>query len=453
MPIFDIELTDEILSSNAGIILVGEILCSDDFKAIFSKQSNNSQEEYSDYAIVKSYMGLLSFGKSDYEAIDDYRDDVLFKLSLELEKIPSKERLRQRLEALSTDTFNIAIEKYNTLFIRKKGILKTCLNTHFIPVDFDVTPFDNSGTKKEKVSLTYKKFDGFAPMMTYIGGTGFMLNNEMREGKAHSNCQGTADYIKRTLNYAKTLTDRPLLARFDSGNDSIENIYTINQQGDISYLIKGNRRRTPEDVFIGQAKGEGAVIEYPREGKTIFYNSLMVNYEHIDTNGEKHKVQTLRVIRCVERTIDKNGQYLLMPQTDVDFWNTNLIGYSEKEIIKLYADHGTSEQFHSEYKTDMDLERLPSGKFKTNSLIIKLGMAVFNILRAIGEQTLASGFIFKKRPVQRIRIRKVIQNIMYMACRFFIRNKRKVIRIANTNPYASSLIFANKTLLKQSDFK
>ncbi|MGV0036717.1 MAG: hypothetical protein ACNYPE_17840 [Candidatus Azotimanducaceae bacterium WSBS_2022_MAG_OTU7] len=29
----------------------------------------------------------------------------------------------------------------------------------------------------------------------------------------------------------------------------------------------------------------------------------------------------------------------------------------------LYADHGTSEQFHREFKTDMDIERLPSGKF------------------------------------------------------------------------------------------
>jgi hypothetical protein len=29
-------------------------------------------------------------------------------------------------------------------------------------------------------------------------------------------------------------------------------------------------------------------------------------------------------------------------------------------VIALYADHGTHEQFHAEFKTDLDLTRLPS---------------------------------------------------------------------------------------------
>ena len=38
-------------------------------------------------------------------------------------------------------------------------------------------------------------------------------------------------------------------------------------------------------------------------------------------------------------------------------------------VIALYREHATSEQFHSEFKTDLDLERLPSGKFDTNDLL------------------------------------------------------------------------------------
>ncbi|WP_274522435.1 hypothetical protein [Ectothiorhodospira variabilis] len=33
---------------------------------------------------------------------------------------------------------------------------------------------------------------------------------------------------------------------------------------------------------------------------------------------------------------------------------------SDDDIIALYRGHATCEQFHSEFKTDMDLERLPS---------------------------------------------------------------------------------------------
>lgn len=43
-------------------------------------------------------------------------------------------------------------------------------------------------------------------------------------------------------------------------------------------------------------------------------------------------------------------------------WWTNT-DMSDEDVITQYHAHGESEQFHSEIKTDMDVERLPSGKF------------------------------------------------------------------------------------------
>lgn len=40
---------------------------------------------------------------------------------------------------------------------------------------------------------------------------------------------------------------------------------------------------------------------------------------------------------------------------------------NEQQVKALYSDHATSEQFHSEFKTDLDLERLTSGKLNTNT--------------------------------------------------------------------------------------
>ena len=42
------------------------------------------------------------------------------------------------------------------------------MNIGMVPVDMDVTPMDNSKTQKEGIGWTYKKFDGYAPMMAYI---------------------------------------------------------------------------------------------------------------------------------------------------------------------------------------------------------------------------------------------------------------------------------------------
>ncbi|MBU4260713.1 MAG: hypothetical protein KKC76_02375 [Proteobacteria bacterium] len=50
-----------------------------------------------------------------------------------------------------------------------------------------------------------------------------------------------------------------------------------------------------------------------------------------------------------------------------------MIGQPRKLSISLYENYGLSEQFHSEFKSGLGLEQLPSGKFATNALIMSLG--------------------------------------------------------------------------------
>ena len=59
-------------------------------------------------------------------------------------------------------------------------------------------------------------------------------------------------------------------------------------------------------------------------------------------------------------------------------------------MIRLYHEHGESEQYHSESKTDMDVERFPSGKFDTNELVLELTVLAYNILRVIGQKNSAA---------------------------------------------------------------
>ena len=44
----------------------------------------------------------------------------------------------------------------------------------------------------------------------------------------------------------------------------------------------------------------------------------------------------------------------------------------------------TCEQFHSEIKSDIGLERFPSGNFGTNAAILKMAVIAYNILRIVG---------------------------------------------------------------------
>ena len=118
------------------------------------------------------------------------------------------------------------------------------------------------------------------------------------------------------------------------------------------------------------------------------------------------------------------GQYILIPEIEIQGWWTSLL-LSDKEVIQLYCDHGTSEQFHSEFKTDMDIERLPSGKFDTNALVLGCSMLAYNILRWIGQNGLLGPDSPKRKKAKRRRIKTVIQELMYVAVRI-IKSSRRI---------------------------
>ena len=114
-----------------------------------------------------------------------------------------------------------------------------------------------------------------------------------------------------------------------------------------------------------------------------------------------------RVYRLSGRTIDKHGQPLLFAQYVLEGWTTSLPQrINAAEVIGLYAEHGTDEQFHSEFKSDMALERVPSGKFDTNYLICQLAAVAMNLLRLMGQHTLHGKEAPVRHKAQRRRIRR-----------------------------------------------
>ena len=209
--------------------------------------------------------------------------------------------------------------------------------------------------------------------MAYIGVEGYLCNTELREGKQH--CQkGTPEFLSETIKAAKQLTKKTLLFRMDSGNDSLDNILILHwKDPQLKFLIKHNFRREDREKIIADMKAVCKNIQTPRDGKTVYIGST---YRNI--HDEKIGDFAIRgVYEITERTSDANGQLFLIPEAEINMYWTSL-GVSDEEVIELYHNHAVCEQFHSEVKTDMNIEQLPSGKFETNALILKLGMIAYN---------------------------------------------------------------------------
>lgn len=445
-----IKHTMERLASHSGLINIGALLdlinFKEHFKTIAGVHCVEPAISHSD--ILASMIAVMSIAKPDYDAIEIFREkEDFFIRAVGVKACPSSPTLRQRIDLIGHLGEPLVKEAVVKLLRRAAP---TISNLHtsvgdFIPLDMDVSPFDNSKTQKEGVSRTYKKnVDGFAPIFAYLGTEGYLVNLEFREGKQH--CQkNTPGFIRETLNQVRKITDRPILMRLDSGNDSKDNFPVADMAG-VHFIIKRNLRKESQQAWVELAKSAGE-RQFCREGKSVWIGKTFIG---IDGKALPYPI----TFEVSERTM-KKGQHLMFPEYEVDTYWCTLDQMPAKEVIQLYHDHGTSEQFHSELKSDMDLERLPSSHFASNSLILHLGMLTYNMLRIIGQISLEEINSSelpgnRRKKVTRRRIRTVIQDLMYMAGHLVSSGRQWYLSFGRLNPFAPLMerIFSRLNLLR-----
>ena len=300
----------------------------------------------------------------------------------------------------------------------------------WLPLDVDTFAMDNGGTAKEGVGRTYAGVDGYCPLAAYLGSHGLCLELALRPGVQHSAAE-TDFNLQRVIPMAQRLSAQgpkaPILARLDSGFDSVRlmrEIEACNQPGmpQVDWLIKWNPRSTDVGALAERLAADAATRwEQPRAGKRVTMWEQPVIVE-----GIARPVR--RVLRLIERSIDKHGQVLIVPELTLEGWTTSLPAkFGARDIIALYADHGTHEQFHSEFKTDLDLTRLPSGKFDTNYLVCQLAALAMNILRLIGQRGLLGPDAPIRHSAKRRRIKTVMQELIYRAGRLIESGRRLIL--------------------------
>lgn len=430
---FIISETDEVLVSHAGLALAGALLGRTELRSRLDAMAVEGRKRpvMPHGEVLLSMIGLLCLGKSDYAAIEAFRGESFFARSLGLTRLPSEETLRQRMDQLGTVPLAILHEETAAMLRENAPALTPCHRGR-VPLDVDVSPWDNSGTNKEGVACTYKLCEGYAPIFAYLGVEGYLIHSELRRGDQH--CQrGTPDFLDQAIGRAREVTDAKLLVRMDAGNDDEENLRRL-RKNRVDWIIKRNlRNESPED-WLEEAQALGR-WEEPREGKQIY-----TGYTWRQRDGRAQRV----VFQVVRRTIAADGQRLLVPEVEIDTWWTNLgpRTASAEEVIELYHQHGTSEQFHSELKTEMDLERLPSGKFATNALMLALGQVAYNVLRLCDQVALAEDRDLPpnekmplSKPVTRRRLRSVMQDLMYLAARLTRHARRFGLKLWRDNPW------------------
>jgi hypothetical protein len=426
------------LSSHAGLAFIGKYLKRVNINALidpaFPVRSGVPNSD-----ILKSYLALLCLGKSDFDAIENFRDNAFFMRAVGLGAVPSSPTLRQRMDSHASSWFELA-PKMNQLLlasrINGKVIDFGALDCGYTPVDLDTFAMDNGGTKKELVGRTYAGVDGYCPFAVYLGSLGYCLELALRPGVQHSASESEYNF-ERVLPMAAGLVATPLLVRADSGFCSLKLMQSISAQAqslqrDIAFIIKWNPRKSPVETIAAQRVADSQtqwLSERAGKRECLWQEALALS----DVGDQSHPAR--RIYRLTERTIDKHGNALLLAEYVLEGWTTTLPAkFREADVIALYCDHATHEQFHSEFKTDMDLERLPSGKFDTNYLICQLAAVAMNLLRLIGQNTLNEPDAPVRHKAKRRRIKTVMQELMFKAGRMIHHAGRWVLGLGKSDP-------------------
>ena len=405
------------LTSNAGLALVGQYMKRLGVSSLVDRKFPVGVGGIANSDILKSYLGLLVQGKNDFDAIEEFRGDDFFTRALGVGTVASSSTLRQRMDTHASSWFELA-EEFNLALLSAKyatgPVALGALPCGYMAVDWDTFVMNNSGTQKEAVGRTYQGVDGYTPSATYLGSLGYCLELALRPGVQHSALE-TELNLERVLPMAAKLTPLPLLFRADSGLCSLKIMQEVGTQAlalsrEIAFIIKWNPRSTPVEAIAAERVTDTSTIWcHLREGKRMCMWTQELKLEGVGTQANPAR----RVLRLIERTIDKKGNPLLLPAYDLEGWTTTLPQkFTMQDVIDLYKDHATHEQFHSEFKTDMDLERLPSGKFDTNFLVCAMAAVAMNILRLIGQNALIGKDAPLRHAAKRRRMKTVMQEIM-----------------------------------------
>lgn len=146
LPAFKLKQGTELLTDQAGLALVGLALAKfakvrETLDKALSKRSGLSVGE-----IVTAYVGLLCTGKSDFDAIENHRQDGFFVEALGLSAVPAASTLRMQLDAQAerllplTDALTVAL-------LKNAGAPITPLACGLVPLDIDVFTQDNGRTR------------------------------------------------------------------------------------------------------------------------------------------------------------------------------------------------------------------------------------------------------------------------------------------------------------------
>jgi hypothetical protein len=139
MPTFKLEQSKtEILSPHACLALVGHYL---NQQTTLAKASRTITKRHgiANIDLIRTYLGQICLGKSDFEAVEQSRNDPFFKAPMGIKQSVSSARLRQRFDEDAAQLIPL-MDTANVEFMKNIDVPISSLSTGHVPLDIGGLP-------------------------------------------------------------------------------------------------------------------------------------------------------------------------------------------------------------------------------------------------------------------------------------------------------------------------
>jgi hypothetical protein len=172
---FQLETTNDLLTSRAGIVCIAELMKSLNFSEVIDSHFPvpGSNRAFKPSVFVNSLVLMLHDGGECLDDLRHLRDDAALRMLLGLKKVPQADSTGNWLRRLGQSGVT-AVNEVN------RALLSAGLH-HCRTVTLDIDATEICSAKRD-AKFTYNKNQGYMPMVGHIAETGQVVASDFRAG-------------------------------------------------------------------------------------------------------------------------------------------------------------------------------------------------------------------------------------------------------------------------------
>lgn len=308
-----------------------------------------------DVIIQKIYQHIAGYHADDHA--DELRHESVLTTILGKEVLASQPTISRLNQKLDKETMK-QLQSVNSLMQKRVDIIQPKEN---IMMDLDSTNLATYGEQHGSAFNTHYQAQGYHPLMMFDGLTGDCLKAELRAGHVYTSRQVVRFVGPEIKRYRKQSPWATLCIRGDSGF-AIPALYQLAETHDVHYVI----RLKANNVLKQKAQ--------PFEDELWKQFDLNTTEAKVFYTSFDYQARAWDKPRRVVVKMEKPEGELFFTYT---FIVTNM-GLSPKNIVKLYANRGTMENFIKEAKNGFAFDQMSSPSFYSNATKLQLMVLAYN---------------------------------------------------------------------------